>query len=41
VAGNPNAIERRLRWHDLSHSPDLRPAGVGAADPVEWIVPML
>jgi hypothetical protein len=35
----PYGVHGRLRWRDLSHSPNLRPDGVGAADPVEWIVP--
>jgi len=36
----PYGVHGRLRWRDLTHSSDLRPAGVAAADPVEWIVPM-
>jgi len=36
----PYGVHGRLRWRDFAHSPNLRPAGVGGDDPVEWIVPM-
>jgi len=36
----PYGVHGPLRWGDLAHSAQSPPAGVGADDPVEWIVPM-
>lgn len=35
----PWGVHGRLQWLDLHASPDMRPAGVPADAPVEWIVP--
>jgi hypothetical protein len=35
----PWGVHGRLRWSDLETSADLRPAGIAADAPAEWVVP--
>ena len=36
----PHGVHGRLRWSDMQTSGAVRPAGVAADAPVEWVVAM-